>query len=513
MASGSARRSRLTIGLLAGAVVLAACTSDSSSGSDEAPPNASPQASAASPMQLKVMEFNIEYGGDEVDFSSVPAAIEAADADVVGLEEAEGNTAQVAEVLGWDYYEPALQIISRYPLLMPAESEGLYTYVEVEPGRVAAIGNVHLPSAPYGPFQIGRNGLTAKEMTDLEHRARLPELEPTLEALTELSKQGIPTFLMGDFNAPSHLDWTEEAVGLRDHVKYAFDWPVSTAVEQAGFVDSYREIHPDPVENQGLTWPASRPHVKGYNPGPNGAEADRIDFIYAGGAATPTGSVIVGEQGGDSVEIVVEPWPTDHRAVVSTFEIEPADAPTLVALQQRVVEVGDEVTVLFDSLDEGAVPTIAGPEPDATEVDVAGASTTEGTMTFATDGWEPGTYQAMLSDGSVVRRAPFWVQEPGTGPVVRTLKRSYREDEPIEVEWTAGPGNRWDWVGIYKRGANPNVAWYILWEYTQASVEGRLTFDKDAHGPWPLKPGKYSVYLLEDDGYHKLAGGNFTVAG
>jgi hypothetical protein len=33
----------------------------------------------------------------------------------------------------------------------------------------------------------------------------------------------------------------------------------------------------------------------------------------------------------------------------------------------------------------------------------------------------------------------------------------------------------------------------------------------DAAGRWPLGPGKYSVYLLEDDAYRVLAQASFRV--
>ncbi len=110
-------------------------------------------------------------------------------------------------------------------------------------------------------------------------------------------------------------------------------------------------------------------------------------------------------------------------------------------------------------------------------------------------------------------RIPFWVQGAGIGPEIGTVDRTYEERRPIQVEWQAAPGNRWDWVGIYRRGADPKVAYYIMWTYTDVAVEGSATFDDDAHGPWPLKPGDYSVYLLEDDSYKLLAGGDFTVRG
>jgi exodeoxyribonuclease-3 len=53
-------------------------------------------------------------------------------------------------------------------------------------------------------------------------------------------------FLTGDFNAPSWRDWTPEMVGERFQIRYAVKWPVSVAVEGTGFVDSYRQVYPNP---------------------------------------------------------------------------------------------------------------------------------------------------------------------------------------------------------------------------------------------------------------------------
>jgi hypothetical protein len=492
---------------------LAAC---SPGASDEPSPT-----ERSSRMQLKVMEFNVEYGGTEVDFDGVIEAIRASDADIVGIEEGYGNMPRIASEVGWNYYDPATQILSRFPLLAPPESDGLYTFVAVRPGRVVAIANVHLPSTRYGPFQINRHDASEKDVLSIERNLRLPALEPTLDAASGLAADGIPTFLVGDFNAPSHLDWTQEAVGVREHVKFPVRWPVSLAVERAGFVDSYREANPDPVADPGLTWPAKRPFVKGYNPGRNGAEADRIDFVYSGGPAKVLDSALVGEEGGPGVEIPVSPWPTDHRATVSTFEVMPAEPPTLVAVEQRLLDVGDEVLVRFHAPGDAGERVVVAPAGGDAATDVVAeqptgdGSPTDGAVNFSTQGWESGAYEAALVEGSgaELSRTPFWVRKPGARPEIGTVKRTYDEGEPIEVEWRLAPGNRWDWIGIYKRGANPNIAYYIMWVYTGATVEGSTVFDDDAHGPWPLEPGQYSVYLLQDDGYDKLAGGVFSVRG
>jgi hypothetical protein len=497
---------------------LGACTSDSptvdatSSGTGAAPSGGS--------VPLHVMTFNIEYGGDGVDFSSVPATIEAAGADVVGVEEAYANIPKIADALGWDYYDPRMQIVSRLPLLDPPGGDGLYTFVEVEPGRVVAIANVHLPSAPYGP-NLARDGATPEEVMKPEERLRIPAITPTVEALQPLIEAGIPSFITGDFNSPSHLDWTEETVGLRPQLQFAFDWPVGEIVEAAGFHDSYRDVYPDPVTDPGITWPAARPKSGGYNPGlGDHAARDRIDFVYAGGPATTTDAVIWGEKGGEDEGVMetITPWPTDHRAMVSTFDVVPAVPPVMVTTAARLFDSGDEVPVRFHAPGEDGeqVAVVRAGEDVGAALDqqpTGDGGPTDGSVAFASHAWEAGAYEAVLSDGggAELARYPFWIQAAGGEAEIATGQASYAEGEPIDVAWHAAPGNRWDWIGIYKRGADPNVAYYILWLYTEASVEGSVILDEDAHGPWPLKPGKYSAYLLVDDSYEKIADGDFTV--
>ena len=74
------------------------------------------------------------------------------------------------------------------------------------------------------------------------------------------------------------------------------------------------------------------------------------------------------------------------------------------------------------------------------------------------------------------------------------------------------PGNKWDWIGVYRRGADPNVASYKNWDYTDAKIAGTVLIDGRAPGgPWPLPPGEYDVLLLKDDSYQELARAPFTV--
>src|SRR2546426_2227115 len=189
-----------------------------------------PARSGPSTQRLSVMEFNIENGGLVVDFRSIVSAIEAAGPDVVGVEEAQGNIPQLARALRFPYYSVRLQILSRFPLVDPPGSKGLYVLIELGLGQVAAIGNVHLPSNPYSPNLI-RRGAKRKDIIALESRVRLPFVEPTVRALSKLVSDGIPSFLTGEFNAPSFRDWTKATVGF-SYRRYPVHWPVSEYVER-----------------------------------------------------------------------------------------------------------------------------------------------------------------------------------------------------------------------------------------------------------------------------------------
>ena len=65
--------------------------------------------------------------------------------------------------------------------------------------------------------------------------------------------------------------------------------------------------------------------------------------------------------------------------------------------------------------------------------------------------------------------------------------------------------------GRVRTGCDPHVASYLTWFYTRSAIRGRGTLDAVSSGPWPLPPGRYSIYLLADDGYDVLARTGFVV--
>ncbi len=492
-------------------------------------------AAGAQTMTLRVMTFNIFYGGDEVDLEhgrwcyepsgcretldKVIDSIRASGADIVGLQEGTGNAPLIAERLGWDVNE-RLQVVSRYPLIDPPGGDGTYVFARVAPGRYVAVANVHLTSDPYGPYLV-RDGAPLDRILALERRLRLPEVSAQVRELPDLAAAGIPVFMTGDFNSPSHLDWTEEVAAVREVVRYPVVWPVSKALADAGLRDSYREVHPDPVATPGFTWtpPDTLESV------PNEVH-DRIDWVLSAGQTTTLASRIVGEVGGPDVDIEMDPYPSDHRGVVSTFRVTPGDPAPFAAVDERRVFAGDRLKVHFHgagTAGERIAITPAGASPAAAIAARSTAGDPDGAVAFGTKGWAPGTYDAALvaGDGSVRSRSRMWVYAAGAQPRVWTSKGVYAPREPIEVSWSAAPGYKWDWLGVYRAGRAPEPIvdectggycgnlHYLIYTYTRASIEGTTRFDryssKVGYTNWPLGPGRYRIRLLLDDGYKLVA--------
>lgn len=143
--------------------------------------------------------------------------------------------------------------------------------------------------------------------------------------------------LAGDFNEPSHLDWTESTAGLYDHRGCVVPWDCSVMLYEAGFRDVYRVIHPYPVTHPGFTYPSDNPdkEPKDLTWAPEADERDRIDFIYylANDKCVPENAVVVGpsgsvvrcgraeETGHDTFIRPLGVWPTDHKGVMATFRL------------------------------------------------------------------------------------------------------------------------------------------------------------------------------------------------
>lgn len=155
-------------------------------------------------------------------------------------------------------------------------------------------------------------------------------------ACTDIA-DGYLVILGGDFNEPSHRDWTEATAGLYDHHGLVVPWTVTTLLEEAGMTDTWRAVWPDPLTHPGFTYPADNADVavSRLTWAPEADERERIDYIFTGpytgleiaGAEIfgPRGCIVrsqrVEQPGADPFIAPLGTWPTDHKGLLVTLII------------------------------------------------------------------------------------------------------------------------------------------------------------------------------------------------
>lgn len=297
-------------------------------------------ATAAQATDLTVMSFNVWGGGanEQKPVDETVAVIKAVNPDIIGIQEtrlesdpctadvcpAVGDSVapKLAAALGYHYYDQTKQndalwanaILSRYPIGKATPND---TGVEIMvDGRKVQVFNIHLDDSPYQPYQL--LGIeygdapflkTADEAVKAAEATRGAALKLLFDDMAAAGEADA-AFVFGDFNEPSHRDWTESAVkaGMQPLV---VPFPTVKAIEDKGFVDTFRAIYPDAGAKPGMTWtPTSEPTAKDDH-------HDRIDFALARAKDLQVISAgIVGEKAPEA-DIVVTPWPSDHRATMA----------------------------------------------------------------------------------------------------------------------------------------------------------------------------------------------------
>ena len=279
---------------------------------------------------LTVMTFNIlrdaTYGP-----GGLPAVVDIiaeADADIIGLQETSPATnVQLVNLLrlkpGYASVEQrgigGQGVISRYPItkVYAAGRAANGVRIRLPDGSDIRYFSCHLIYLKYGPY-AAREGASVAQLISNDHHYRNGEFQLILDQLINPNSMDacLPTFIVGDFNVPSKLDWTP--ANADQNFGLSVNWPVSQNAEDKGFRDLYRDVHPDPVTNRGYTW---SPGIGGVL---NGFEAewgkdvhDRIDMLY----------FRPGCAGGDDYRAVEaytycpDPFPSDHRSVVASLDL------------------------------------------------------------------------------------------------------------------------------------------------------------------------------------------------
>lgn len=120
---------------------------------------------------------------------------------------------------------------------------------------------------PYPPARVAR----------AEQERQVPQLREILDRRIPAMLDGdtSPSLLAGDLNTVPAADWRRAWAGCPGKYGLAYDLRTTRLVEEAGFRDTYREVHPDVCRDPGSTWsPLARNH---------GVAPARIDFVFARG--------------------------------------------------------------------------------------------------------------------------------------------------------------------------------------------------------------------------------------
>ncbi|WP_346086988.1 endonuclease/exonuclease/phosphatase family protein [Sphingobacterium ginsenosidimutans] len=206
--------------------------------------------------------------------------------------------------------------------------------------------SLHLDYTNYACYlPRGYDGVTWKKMenpiTEVSAIVEANRKSKRDEAIRDIihdveGEKQLQSFIVaGDFNEPSHLDWTVATKDLFDHRGAVVPWDCSVLLEKAGFKDSFRVQYPNPVSHPGFTYPAFNKDVPIDKLvwAPTADDRDRIDYVYYR-SKLPLKVVrarIVGpaetvkyakKQEKDSEDEFLLPkgiWPTDHKALLVTF--------------------------------------------------------------------------------------------------------------------------------------------------------------------------------------------------
>lgn len=282
--------------------------------------------------ELKVLSWNVWHAGHEKTYGQKACdgaigMLKKSGADVILMIETYGCSDKVADSLGFykELISSNLCIYSRYPIVRKFDfSAHIATFnfggveIDVDGTRVRVFDTWlhYLPDMRLVPTRKTEEEILAWDdagTRDDEIRIILKQLQPIL---TETDS--IPVIMGGDFNAHSHLDWTEDTRNMYNHGGAVVRWTVSREMEKAGFKDSYREIHSNPVRDLGVTWL----YDEGPEETPN--RFDRIDFIYYQGRNIRAKAAEAHNyQLGETYRFKGEEFcfPSDHGFVLTTFKI------------------------------------------------------------------------------------------------------------------------------------------------------------------------------------------------
>lgn len=270
---------------------------------------------------LRVLSWNI-WTADS-NYAKINEVIQTTGADVIGFQELGGVSSVVNSLetaTGEDWHSHGM-IVSRYPIV---NTSGGGALLQITPDQTAWVFNIHFSAYPYQPYDLRDGNLAQNEAAVIAaaESARGSQATSLVNAITNSGAMtsGVPIFVTGDFNEPSHLDWTQAAANATARpYDLKVEYPASKKMANLGLTDTYRAVWPNEITRKGYTWTPGTP------PPSNSSNEvhDRIDFVYYWGPnVLPIGAVTVGfDANNPNTDIAITGYPSDHRAVLGTFNI------------------------------------------------------------------------------------------------------------------------------------------------------------------------------------------------
>lgn len=298
-------------------------------------------------LTLRVLVWNVLHGGNDVDQGAEKAlaVIRATEPDIVLLQESydiDGDRPRLGEwlagELGWNQHQAQSTHLC---VMTPMELETTFFHNEWH-GVGALLRDSHERSLLAWSTWIDYRSFPGYELRDNpsmsdqdllaaedERSNRLQQTKAILAHLQEAGHLGakVPLLVGGDWNTPSHLDWTLDAASIYKH-RRALALPVSLAMQDAGFMDTFRVVYPNPVQHPGITW---SPMFRGLSSDKEGTVQtfDRIDRLYLknpditddGWSLRPVAGEVHPLIWEDlSIPIKQRMFPSDHGALLIEFE-------------------------------------------------------------------------------------------------------------------------------------------------------------------------------------------------
>lgn len=320
-------------------------------------------ASASNPSSVSVLQWNVWQEGTVVPggASAIVDEIERLKPDFVTLSEVRNYggrdyTASVVKALaerGLEYHSWRTKdsgLLSRYPItdtltVFPECNDhgSIYRLTAEKDGREYAVYTAHLDYLDCAYYDVrGYDGSSWREIEPVLSVEKVLErnvasqrddaIRLFIEQARKDMQQGRIVILGGDFNEPSHLDWTEATANMFDHHGLVVPWTVTSLLEEAGFIDTYRTLYPNPVTHPGFTYPSDNTALppEKITWAPKSDERDRIDYIFIGADPRvtldrarifgPRSSIVRSRRMAEiGLDTFIEPsgvWPTDHKGLL-----------------------------------------------------------------------------------------------------------------------------------------------------------------------------------------------------